>query len=118
MASLRPQCRGCQQRDRRIAKLESENRRLRRQLAAIQRDQHRQAHPFRRDKTNTEAKNTEAKKPGRPKGHKADLRTTPTANQIDRVIEPGLFIRCKQKGLRSRLTCCSDKSWHASGGLL
>lgn len=87
MASLRPQCRGCQQRDRCIAKLEDENRGLRQQLAAVQRDQHRQAHPFRRDKTNPEAKNTEAKKPGRRKGHKADLRTTPTADQIDRVID-------------------------------
>jgi transposase len=82
MASARPECLGCQQRDRRIAQLEKENRRLRKHLDETERAQHRQAHPFARDKTSDQPK-----KPGRPKGHKADLRPTPTPEQTDRVID-------------------------------
>jgi len=78
----RPACPGCQQRDQRIAELEAELERLRHQDDPNQRDKHRQAHPFRRDKGSTQPK-----KPGRPKGHEADLRPTPTADQIDQVID-------------------------------
>lgn len=82
MALARTTCPGCQQRDCRIAELQDENRRLRLQLDDGQRDQHRQAHPFRREQTSDQPK-----KPGRRKGHKADLRPTPTPSQIDRVID-------------------------------
>jgi transposase len=85
MVAVRPQCPGCQQRDRRILELERENRKLRRQLDDSRREKHRQAHPFRRAQTN--AAHAPAKKPGRPKGHQADLRPIPTLEQIDRVIE-------------------------------
>jgi transposase len=81
MASTRPICTGCQQRDRRIAELEEELKRLRQQLDQTQRDTHRQAHPFRRPEGSDKPR-----KPGRRKGHRADLRPTPTPEQIDRVI--------------------------------
>jgi transposase len=80
-------CPGCRQRDRRIAELESENQRLRQQLEQAQTEHQRQAHPFRRAQTSARRK-----KPGRRKGHKADLRATPTPEQIDRVIQ----VRCRQ----------------------
>lgn len=82
MTPARPACAGCRQRDLRIAELEAEIKRLRQQLEPSEREQHRQAHPFRREKTTTRPR-----KPGRRKGHKADLRPVPTPDQIDRVID-------------------------------
>jgi transposase len=79
---MAPACSGCLQRDRRIAQLEEENQRLRLQLEEAQRDQHRQAHPFRREQGTAKPK-----KPGRRKGHPADLRPVPAPEQIDRVID-------------------------------
>jgi transposase len=78
-----PRCAGCQQRDRLIAELKAENQRLRQELDHDQRDCRRQAQPFRGDKDNPDP----PKKPGRRKGHKADLRPTPTPGQIDRVVD-------------------------------
>jgi transposase len=75
-------CPGCQTRDRRIAELQQELHSLRQQLDQTERDSNRQAHPFRRDNTTPDPK-----KPGRRQGHKADLRPTPTPEQIDRVID-------------------------------
>lgn len=66
---------------RRCAKLKNDNRRLRRQLDEVQRQAHRQASPFRRRQ-----RKPRPKKPGRPKGHKAAGRPTPTPEQVDRVI--------------------------------
>jgi transposase len=85
MAFARSTCPGCQQRDRRIAELEDELQRLRQQLDQTQRDTHRQAHPFRRPEASDKPK-----KPGRRKGHAANLRPTPTPDQIDRVIHVSL----------------------------
>ena len=68
--------------ERRCARLKKDNRRLREQLEREQRDSHRQASPFRRRKLKKRKK-----KPGRPKGHQADLRPTPTPEQIDRVVD-------------------------------
>jgi transposase len=85
MAPARTACAGCQQRDRRIAELEGEIKHLREQLGQSEREQHRQAHPFRREQTTEHPK-----KPGRRKGHKADLRPLPTPEQIDRVIDAPL----------------------------
>src|SRR5262245_37749840 len=110
MASGRPLCFGCQERDRellhlrrrlavrnaehqslqrenhrlvrRLAKVELQNRELRQGLDEARREQHRQTHPFRRKKTPT----GKLKKPGRPKGHKPALRPVPTLEQVDRVI--------------------------------
>lgn len=82
MAPARPGCAGCQQRDRRIRELEDEVAQLRQQLRQGDREQNRQAHPFRREHAATQPK-----KPGRRKGHKADLRPVPTPGQIDRVID-------------------------------
>jgi transposase len=82
MAPARPTCAGCQQRDRRIAELEHEVAKLREQLGPSEREQNRQAHPFRREESTPHPK-----KPGRRKGHKADLRPVPTPDQIDRVLE-------------------------------
>jgi len=82
MAPARTLCAGCQQRDRRIAELEKENQHLRQQLGQAEREQNRQAHPFRR-----EYSSARPKKPGRRKGHKADLRPLPAPEQIDRVID-------------------------------
>jgi transposase len=82
MAAVQPACPGCCQRDRRIAELEAEIQRLRQQAEEKDRDDNRQAHPFRRGKTTTHPK-----KPGRRPGHEADLRPVPTADQIDRVID-------------------------------
>lgn len=82
MTPARTPCTGCQQRDRRIAELEDEVKHLRRQLDETERDKTRQAHPFRRENATQNPK-----KPGRRKGHPADLRPTPTPDQIDRVID-------------------------------
>jgi len=105
MASVLPDCPGCRRRDRHIAALKDHNQRLRQQLEAVQRDQHRQAHPFRRgDDTNPPADqpsepsadvatdaaaghDTKPKKPGRRRGHPADVRPTPNSTHVDRVIE-------------------------------
>lgn len=75
-------CAGCQRRDLRIAELEAEVERLRRQADESERAGKRQAHPFARD----EAK-AHPRKPGRRKGHKADLRPIPTPDQIDRIVD-------------------------------
>ena len=82
MAPARPACAGCQQRERRIAALELEVAKLREQLGQSEREQNRPAHPFRREQSTPHPK-----KPGRRKGHKADLRPVPTPDQIDRVLE-------------------------------
>jgi transposase len=96
MGSPRPACPGCRIRDREIATLRSENQRLRELLEARQREQQRSANPFRRDEQAADrdsglsaaaGPSSESKKrhrPGRPKGHKADLRPTPA--QVDRVV--------------------------------
>ena len=68
--------------ERRCAKLKNANRQLRQELDEAHRKTHRQAHPFRR-----RCRKKRCKKPGRPKGHPADLRPTPTPAQIDRVID-------------------------------
>jgi transposase len=82
MAPARTACAGCQQRDHRIAELENEIQHLRQQLGQSQREPNRQAHPFRREHSAVHPK-----KPGRRKGHKADLRPLPAPQQIDRVID-------------------------------
>lgn len=82
MAPARPGCAGCQDRDHRIRELEDEVAQLRQQLRQGDREQNRQAHPFRREHAATQPK-----KPGRRMGHKADLRPVPTPDQIDRVID-------------------------------
>lgn len=106
MARPRADCPGCQRRDRRIRQLLGENQQLRQQLDEIQRQGKRQAHPFRRDAdppnpadkpaagdpTATDESapapaNDRKKKPGRRKGHKADLRPLPTPDQIERVVD-------------------------------
>lgn len=90
MASSLVGCLGCQQRDRRIAELVKENRRLRKVVEEAERENKRQAHPFRRDQTGEEAggdkSNEETKKGGRKKGHAANLRETPTPEQIDHHV--------------------------------
>jgi transposase len=82
MASAPVPCPGCRARDRRIAELEAELDKLRQQRSEDERTHNRQAHPFRREQTAAHPK-----KPGRRKGHKADLRPVPTPDQIDRVVE-------------------------------
>jgi transposase len=82
MALVTTACAGCCERDRRIAELQAEIESLRKQLQESQRTQHRQAHPFRREQTTDHPK-----KPGRRKGHKADLRPVPTPDQIDRILD-------------------------------
>jgi transposase len=105
MARLRVDCRGCQKRDRRIQQLQVENQQLRQQLDEVQREAKRQAHPFRREDDTPAADDQAAggeparssstakvrkKKPGRPKGHPADLRPLPSDDQVDRVIDVDL----------------------------
>lgn len=82
MVAASATCAGCRKRDQRIAELEQELQALRQQLDQAQRDKNRQAHPFRRDQGTDKPK-----KPGRRKGHTADLRPLPTPGQIDRVID-------------------------------
>ena len=95
-------CRGCRLRDRelqvlqdclrqrntdsarlqrRCARLKKDNDRLRAALDEAQRQSHRQANPFRR-RTHKKRK----KKPGRRQGHQANLRPTPTPEQVDLVV--------------------------------
>lgn len=74
-------CSGCLERDQIIARLQEEVRRLREQLDQMHQEEHRQAGKFRRRHLNNNPK-----KPGRPKGHHADLRPLPTPEQVDRVI--------------------------------
>lgn len=95
-------CRGCRLRDRelgllqqrleqlekdnarlqrRCTKLKKDNCRLRRQLDEAQRHGHRQANPFRRRHLKKRKK-----KPGRRPGHQANLRPTPTPQQVDCTI--------------------------------
>lgn len=73
---------------RRQARLKADNRRLRQQLDEAQRQldearrqPHRQANPYRRRQ-----RQTNPKPPGRPTGHPAAQRPTPTPDQVDRVI--------------------------------
>jgi transposase len=66
---------------RRVAKLKQDNVRLRKELDETRRQTHRQANPFRRRKLKEPKKN-----PGRHPGHPAGLRSTPTPEQIDRVV--------------------------------
>src|SRR5712692_4113056 len=79
-------CPGCRQRDTlikqlqsRLAEVEAENGRLRRELESTQREQSRQANRFRRRNLKKRRK-----KPGRKSGHPAAVRPTPTP---DRVID-------------------------------
>jgi len=82
MAAATVTCSGCLTRDRRIAQLEAEIKRLRQLLDESQRASKRQTHPFRREHATEHPK-----KPGRRQGHQADLRPVPTPEQIDRVID-------------------------------
>lgn len=77
-------CAGCWQRDTlieqlqaRLAELEAENARLRRQAEASAREQTRQANRFRRRHLKKRRK-----KPGRKRGHPAAVRPTPTPDRI------------------------------------
>jgi transposase len=79
-------CAGCWERDRvivelraRVAELEAENERLRRELDTTRRDQSRQANRFRRRHLKKRRK-----KPGRKLGHPAAVRPIP---KPDRVVE-------------------------------
>jgi transposase len=65
----------------RVARLKKDNQRLRSELDETRRQAHRQASPFRRRHLKKRCK-----KPGRPKGHPAQSRPTPTAEQIDRRV--------------------------------
>jgi len=58
---------------------------LRQLLEEAQRAGKRQTHPFGREQTTEQSK--KPKKPGRRKGHKADLRPVPTPEQIDRIVD-------------------------------
>jgi transposase len=82
-----PVCSGCRQRDHEITKLKAEVAKLRQDLDKVQQEQHRQAGRFRRRHLKKRRK-----KPGRRDGHRADLRPTPTAEQIDRVLD----VPCQQ----------------------
>ena len=66
---------------RRLARLKKDNNRLRAELDELQRGSHRQAGRFRRKKLKKRKK-----KPGRRRGHAADLRPTPKPEHIDRVV--------------------------------
>ncbi len=90
-----PNCSGCGERDRtiarlhrrvshlerRLAKVEADNRRLRQQLDEARREAHRQTTPFRRRNLQPHPK-----KPGRHKGHPPANRPTPPPERIDRII--------------------------------
>jgi transposase len=65
----------------RVARLKKDNRRLRSELDETRRQAHRQASPFRRRHLKKRRN-----KPGRPKGHPAESRPTPTPEQIDRQV--------------------------------
>lgn len=66
---------------RRLPLLKKDNRRLRQELDEARRRPHRQAGHFRRHKLKNHKK-----KPGRPRGHQAELRPTPMPEHIDRTI--------------------------------
>lgn len=66
---------------RRLARLKKDNDRLRAELDELRRGSHRQAGRFRRKKLKKRTK-----KPGRRRGHDADLRPTPKPEHIDRVV--------------------------------
>lgn len=66
---------------RRLARLKKDNDRLRAELDEAHRQAHRQANPFRRQKLKKRKR-----KPGRRRGHDADLRATPKPEHIDRVV--------------------------------
>jgi transposase len=89
MALLAVDCPGCRQRDLEIARLQrildkvqNEILQLRQQLQEARNQEHRQAGRFRCRLTKKRRK-----KPGRRKGHRADLRPTPTPEEVDRVID-------------------------------
>jgi transposase len=89
-----PPCPGCQARDReierlhrRIADLEAKVAKLRQELEQFRRERHRQAAPFRRKE-----RVPQPKSPGRPQGHKAELRPVPPPERIDRVMD----VPCRQ----------------------
>jgi transposase len=67
--------------NRRVARLKKDNRRLRRELDEARRQPHRQAGAFRRRHLKKRHK-----KSGRPKGHPAESRPTPTPEQVDRTV--------------------------------
>jgi transposase len=86
MSTSSSACAGCRERDRllkqiqsRLAEVEAENGRLRRELDSTQREQSRQANRFRRRNLKKRRK-----KPGRKLGHPAAVRPTPAP---DRVID-------------------------------
>jgi transposase len=65
-----------------IADLQAEVAKLRSELDEVRRQQHRQAAPFRRKE-----RKAKPKSPGRPKGHAPALRSKPTPDQVDRIID-------------------------------
>jgi transposase len=83
-------CPGCLDRDQVIAH-------LRQRLAELERQQHRQAHPFRRHEdapppppqtdAATPDRQATGKKTGRPKGHPPAQRPTPQPTQVDRILD-------------------------------
>jgi transposase len=84
MSTSTPSCAGCRERDTliqqlqaRLAELEAENGRLRRELDSSRREQSRQANRFRRRNVKKRRK-----KPGRKPGHPAAARPTPTPDRI------------------------------------
>src|SRR5580704_5402363 len=84
MSTSSSACAGCRQRDTlleqlraRLAELEAENARLRRELDSGTREQSRQANRFRRRNLKKRRK-----KPGRKRGHPAAVRPTPTPDRI------------------------------------
>ena len=102
MLSSPGNCHGCRQRDllirqlrqqiaqlqkdeqraqRRLARLKKDNERLRQEVDELQRRPHRQTARFRRRHLKKRHK-----KAGRPNGHPAELRPTPTPQQVDRTI--------------------------------
>jgi len=86
MSTSSPACSGCRERDTlieqlqaRLAEVEAENGRLRRELESTRREQTRQANRFRRRNLKKRRK-----KSGRKRGHPAAVRPTPTP---DRVVD-------------------------------
>jgi len=89
MGSSPPLCPGCVERDQEIVRLKaritdlgSEVLRLRQEIEDLRRDNNRQAARFRRRKLKKRRK-----KPGRKNGHAADVRPTPTPDQVDRIVD-------------------------------
>jgi transposase len=70
-----------QRSQRRLARLKKDNEHLRHQLDEARRQPHRQAGVFRRRHLKKRHKRS-----GRPKGHPAELRPTPTPEQVDRSV--------------------------------